>query len=175
MHHATYVYESGKPRRKSSFHELLDDDVSATQSSAVERSPSRPAYRRELSKIVELQTPKAPKSDPFDESDSEFDVTVIEKPPILVRSKYSLCSKLSLLAVVLAVAISLLQNTFIVKSGKAAIPVAEGGVIRNRDPLPGSLVRRDDTNTDVCKRWSQQSKLSILGSGNRLTEPQVLL
>jgi hypothetical protein len=89
-----------------------------------------------------------------DSDESDLDTTTTMKLyPNQHAFTYSKLSRLALLAVTLALLLPVLQT-----SSMSAMGV-KGGVI---PPRPAELVeatafsKRDDTNTDVCKRWSHQ-------------------
>ena len=97
-----------------------------------------------------------------------------------VFSKSLLPSRLLLLTCTLLVTISLMYDTpFLAKPGPSIVG-AEAGVIREdvqkRSLVDGQLlVAREDTNTDVCSRWSGQSCLvngTLYYFGGRATSEQ---
>lgn len=168
MHNAPYVYEAGRPRRKSSFQELIDDDEPDILNSDQSAPGSRPQTRRLLSNISEMTNVTVSTDGAID--DSDLDSVPEEKEearridPTVGRmrlSGYALCTKLSFLAVVLALAISLVQNTGIVKPGQSPLPLADAGPIRHEargvERDQEDLFRRANSQTAVCKRWAGQS------------------
>ena len=88
-----------------------------------------------------------------DESDFDTDTTTTKLYPIQHTFTYAKFYRLALLAVVLALLLPVLQT-----DPMSAVGV-KGGVI---PPRPAEFVaatafsKRDDTNTDICKRWSHQ-------------------
>ena len=93
-----------------------------------------------------------------------------------IHSVYTSMFRILPVAVVFSVCLALLHNSPVVgKAGETAIGV-EGGVIRNsrKDVIPeADLVKRANSPTDVCTRWSHQSAIvngTIYVYGGRSTQ-----
>jgi len=80
-------------------------------------------------------------------------------PSITPKRKYSIMSRLGATALLLASVLSLLQGTGLFRKGALPVQGAAAGVIppEAHANLGVDLSRRDDSPTDVCFRWAQQS------------------
>ena len=102
-----------------------------------------------------------------DHSTAEDDGTlsIMTLRPNTHTRTYSRLNRLGILAFLLAITLPLLQNNLIVGRNGHTLFGARGSVISSTpaDYLEedAELLRRDDTPTDVCTRWSHQS-MSIL-------------
>lgn len=159
MHKATYVVEAGKSRRKSSFQEMgLDDGDSCFPGSITS------AKHQHLRNIAEHSTQPTTRHDHLSErsaedteSDlSERNITITPDTPVMRTSRFPLSTRLMILAVLLATIVPLAQNSWLT-NGKTVLPTTEAvptGVQRG-----ANFAKRDNSPTDVCKRWSGQSAI----------------
>lgn len=81
--------------------------------------------------------------------------------------RFSRLSRVAYLALFLAIVLPLAQNTAFLRSSDNVLFGVKGGVVRPRMAEEAEvggrrLVSREDTNTDVCKRWSHQSESHFL-------------
>lgn len=91
-------------------------------------------------------------------------VTLIDTDIALVASpRSSRLHRLGVLALILAVSVPILQNTPLLGTNSHAILGAKGGVIPHEARTDDSMLvedvsfwKRDNSPTDVCKRWSHQ-------------------
>lgn len=164
----------GLARRVSAFREvgLFDDG------SLIEPPPAR---WLEHSQSLESETDRAEEEEKDDNSewedvDSDADlttaargaasptVTLVDTDIALIASrKSSRLHRLGVLALILAVSIPILQNTPLLGTNSHAILGARGGVIPHEARTDDrtlvedvSFWKRDNSPTDVCKRWSHQ-------------------
>jgi hypothetical protein len=148
-----------KPRRSSKFREIgLEYDFAAP--TAPEDQATRPTTVRFDSK------PKVHLFSERERQDSAASTPSGERPGLLQQGNSSLLSRNSSLmfrlATVALVVASLLP--FLRLGSTSAIPLqgVEGGPVpRHAGPDDGSVIlsRQDDTSTDVCFRWAQQSAM----------------
>lgn len=97
-----------------------------------------------------------------DLSDLEFDPDLLDEQEaraILRRRVWSPARiwRIGFLIAILAVTLPLVQSSTMFGTPGRTMLGAKGRVIRGSSPNT-RLVKRDTTNTDVCKRWSHQSK-----------------
>jgi hypothetical protein len=166
---STYIDGAGKVRRKSSFHELLDDADESPSPEPNHTVGKRPSYNRALSKIAELQSPRRVLPNPFDSESNSSPISPVKpsKEPLEMptraesappsSSKYPLYTRLWAFGIVLTVLISLAQSRAFPRGERPALPDAEGAIIPRSNSDSRLLAKREDTNVDRCKRWSQQS------------------
>jgi hypothetical protein len=154
--------DKAKPRRKSAFLEtgLFDNDC---QPPLPSRKSTRPALKvrfRSKNDIFEHTSEDDLWEDSGD-SDAESQTHVMT--PLVVSqsgptSMSSLIRRLSLVALVLATVIPIAQLSPFAGGerpilGATGVPVAE-----QPEPIFDEVLsKRDDSPTDYCKRWSQQS------------------
>lgn len=162
-------------RRISIFTEVFDEDE--------ERSPERTLdsmqARIRLSRKVRFRSDtdtygeeEAVQSEDDDWEDAEEETNaasiapiVLEADiPILKSSNSSSLYRVGMLALCLALVLPLVQDTLIFGDNGHAMLGAMGGLIRRVDKADNvaliedtRLTRRQDSSTDYCKRWSQQS------------------
>jgi hypothetical protein len=161
-----YVVASdiARPRRKSAFREtgLFEDE---DQPQLPPGQSNRPALRvrfRSSNEVFEHNSEMYPQEDAV-VVDSETEPVALTAPvvsPTGSRSMATLVRRLSLLALVLAIAIPI--SHFGPSSGSKLPTLGATGVPIADQPGPifeDVLAKRAGSPTDYCKRWSQQSAL----------------
>ncbi len=154
--------DRAKRRRTSVFKEIgLDDDYEDNSAPASLRNMrprqqvhcrSRPALH-DAPVLREQDRSNAEDSAPrFAKSDSAAS-----------RTKFPSMTRVYILALILAIALPVLHNSPFVGGAENSIIGVEGRVIKTsaaqeRAAIDGELVSRDNSPTDVCIRWSHQSK-----------------
>ncbi len=147
--------------RKSVFTEVgLTDNDADTLAPSVS-PPSRPALRvrfRSQHDIIRYC---------HDNGDGDDVASFV---PFMTNSRLY---RLGVLAFILAMAIPLFHHPALLGGSRHALFGVSGGVIQSRPRgFEQDLHRRqEETRTDVCKRWSQQSTLS-LRVGNTMDDAQ---
>lgn len=155
-----------RPRRKSAFHEVgLFEDFALPAP-----RPKRPRLSVRFRTKESIINDGDDDDDEWEECDDseaiedpeEFEGSVVPPTePVLQQSRVTSIQRLSVLVLMLAIAIPLAQFTSFV--GRSHLPplMATGiafsqGSVDRRD---GYLGRRQNSPTDVCKRWSQQTAI----------------
>ena len=164
--------KSAKPRRVSAFREtgLFAMDSTITASSAI--LPNRPRlnvrFRTKESVIDgsgndgddEEQEGYTDSEAAEDDTDREH-TTAPQEEPLLRRSRATPMHRVSILLILLAAVIPLVKFASFV--GRSHLPplTATGRPIsgRDKDNTNGHFARRQNSPSNVCKRWSQQSAL----------------
>lgn len=164
--------KSGKGRRMSAFREMgiFGTDATITTSSAL--LPNRPELNvrfRTMKSVIngsgndgddEEWEDYANSESAKDDIDSEH-ITAPMEEPLLRRPPVTPMHRVCVLLILLSVAIPLAKFTSFV--GRSRLPpLAATGVAisnRNNDNKNEHLAKRQNSPSDVCKRWSQQSAL----------------
>lgn len=146
---------------------VLDAQTSHAHRTAIDSLTSRPIQRlrNQPDSFDSLQSDDAsPISPDGSESTGRTEISQPENEWTTSWRAFS-SSRLMMLALVLLVAIPLLNDSPLLGKAGPSIIVAKAGVLRRSGPqkkdfLDGKLVARQAiTDTNVCNRWSQQSAL----------------
>jgi hypothetical protein len=156
-------------RRRSVFREVgLDDEVERLEAPATK--PSRPSSVRFRSKpdvrVIEPYQDVEPENEFINEppkSISHPATSVRLRPlsPVPNRNKSSLMYRLGALTFLVAAVVPVLHSSGYFREGALPIQPVSAGVIPEgaRSHMGVDLSRRDDSPTNVCFRWAQQSAI----------------
>ncbi|KAI4204693.1 MAG: hypothetical protein LQ350_001008 [Teloschistes chrysophthalmus] len=154
-----------RPRRRSKFTEL---DVDG-ENTCVKENNLTPSNRTDL--FTRRRSTSLLTESSCDSDDESFRTAL---------PRFSSYPRLYILTLVLLIAVPLLYDTKWLALPNASIIGARAGVIRradrNNEAITGhDLLRRQNTNTDVCSRWAAQSALvngtMYLYGGHATQEP----
>ncbi|KAF2834811.1 hypothetical protein M501DRAFT_989388 [Patellaria atrata CBS 101060] len=161
--------EIPRPRRKSVFAEvgLIEDEsnIQAIPAARLKRPLLRVRFRSKPDILGPVEDHEHEwedidsDTDSFNSNDQTEDMATMPYP----YTSASRLSRLTLLAIFLAIIVPILHNTPLL-GGDGHIPFgAKGGVIRHEQrgsrTLSAPLARRSDSATDVCHRWSHQAAI----------------
>jgi hypothetical protein len=150
------------PGRRSIFREVLDDEDQPMPVSKLREKPTRPAlkvrFKSKASIIDGEMTGESEWEDVEDEENAMEPSAEIKTPAIHITPVRSRISRkmyrLGVLFMLFAISIPVIQR-FPLFGAPGRTPLgANAGAVRAE-----MIHRRQDTNTDVCKRWSQQSAI----------------
>ncbi|KAL8640793.1 MAG: hypothetical protein Q9228_002332 [Teloschistes exilis] len=138
-----------RPRRRSKFTELDVDGNSI----CVKENNLTPSIRTDL--VTRCRSTSLLTESSCDSDDESFRTAL---------PRFSLYPRLYILTLVLLIAVPLLYDTRWLALPAASILGARAGLIRTADRKSEAtagheLLQRENTNTDVCSRWSAQSAL----------------
>jgi len=158
---ASTSYACQRRRWTSKFKEIGLDD-------GYEDIASLPSRGGPFHGKADLQDAEAlPENPESDTDDSEIGTPRIENSdPAFPRTNLPAMTRLHLLALILVITIPLLHNLpFTGKVGHSIIGVEgrviERSAVQRRAAFDGELMSRDNSPTDVCTRWSHQSKVAF--------------
>jgi hypothetical protein len=170
----------GKQRRKSVFTEIgLDEIDGPIKDRPVER-PRKPRKVRFRSKLDIHEPQVIDEEDWASEEDELEDEKHFPVPTVMATttsaSPFPSMPRIFLFVFMLAFMLPTLHNSPLFGKGITPIGV-KGGMLKNPQVKPQTTVegrqqKRDDSPTDICKRWSQQSAIvngTMYLYGGRLT------
>jgi len=160
---ATETVSAAKPRRTSIFHEVgLFGDADS-----VESHPERPKpsvrFRTRESVINGDMDEKQEHADgeTIEDMDDSEDLFIPSMEPMVRQARRTPFQRLSVILLILAIAIPVIQLTSFAGKNNlpplmaTGVPLTEGSI----DSAASDLAKRQNSPTDVCKRWSQQSAI----------------
>lgn len=141
-------------KRRSIFTEVGLDDSTDESSPDTQKQDDRPRRRVRFRSKPEIHEAA---EDDAEEEESPIIVQTPTSPPRGVA-----WTRMFFFTFLLAFLLPALHTMTSLQSNVAPLGATAGPIPEPRSPLretDAQLVRRDDTETDVCKRWSQQSAL----------------
>jgi hypothetical protein len=162
-------------RRKSAFREtgLFDDEYDSPVPSNLPNRPNLRVRFRSSNDVFEHKVEMDQEDEEECEAQLESEPTILTAPVVSATEPNllsSLVRRLSLVALILAIAISITH--FGPSSGGGHPILGATGVPTAEQPGPifdEVLSKRDSSPTDYCKRWSQQSMYLFWSNQNKLT------
>ena len=144
--------------RKSAFTEL-DVDEFLDIEMLRDRLRKTPGAQQQPSQSDQFMSERPHSPAMRDEIPRLYD-TDLAHPPKTLSTAY----RLLMLALIVVIALPLLHNTSILGKAGPSILMVKAGVIRTADTeqlvaIEGEIVKRDNSPTDVCSRWSHQAAI----------------